>query len=118
MKAGHGNARKQEPAAPLERLWQAPLKARAIELSVFLIFLVAGALLFGNGLIAAYEEWRYRVSGQETEATVIARTSVPSGRRGSLPGARYRFTNPTGSRLKASASSSRNHWSPFNRAAR
>ena len=96
MKGGHGNARKQETAAPLERLWQAPLKARALELSVFLIFLVAGALLFGNGLIAAYEEWRYRVSGEETEATVVAKKSIPSGRRGTLPGARYRFTTSDG----------------------
>jgi hypothetical protein len=77
-------------------LWLDPLRARAIELSVFMIFFVAGVLLVGSGLRAAYEELRYRRSGEEIEASVVAKKNIPSGRRGTRPGVSYRFTTPDG----------------------
>jgi hypothetical protein len=77
-------------------LWLDPLRARAIELSVFMIFFVVGVLLFGSGLLAAHEELRYRRSGEEIEATVVAKKDMPSGRRGTQPGVSYRFTTPGG----------------------
>ena len=96
---GEGGLRigyKPQSGVPPEALWLAPLKARAIEVSVFLIFFVVGVLLFGSGLLAAYEELRFRLSGREVEASVSAQKSIPSGRRGTLPGVSYRFTTPDG----------------------
>jgi hypothetical protein len=96
MNAGHRSGHERPSEVLLRSLWRAPLRARAIELSVFLVFFVAGFLLFGSGLLSAYDELRYHVSGTETDATVIAKKSLPYGRRGTRPGVSYRFTTPDG----------------------
>src|SRR5688572_6989362 len=63
MKAGERIGDKLQSGLPPRSLWLDPLRARAIELSVFMIFFVVGVLLLGSGLLAAYEELRYTSPG-------------------------------------------------------